>query len=711
MKQVIQELRTGRLKVEDVPEPQLRPGHLLVRTSASLISAGTERMVVDFASKTLVGKAQSRPDLVHKVLNKARRDGLVATLRTVLARLDEPLPLGYSAAGSVIAIGAGLEGAYRVGQRVAIAGAGLANHAEVNLVPQSLVAPVPDGVSDEAAAFGTLGTIALHGVRNLHVGLGDIVAVVGVGLVGLLAVQFLTLSGARVVALDIDEGRLGRARGLGAEWAFRIGDSITESAILAATEGQGVDGILITAASDSNQPFLLAAEIARDRASVVLVGKIGTEFPFAEFMKKELSILVSRSYGPGRYDKEFEVGGVKYPVGFVRWTETENLRECLRLMAPSNARRLVVDDLISHRFDVVSASAAYDLVLGGSEPHLGVVLRYPLAEESTPSLSHLPVRRTAAADACVVGVIGAGAYANSVLLPELRNIAGVEFRCVATSRGITAGHAQQKHGFLRATTEVDDVLGDPEIDALLILTPPEAHASLAVRGLAAGKAVFVEKPLALTRAELLQVMEARQSAARFLTVGFNRRFAPFVCQAVDRLRGLPGPKFAMIRVNAGSSPGAGGRILGEMCHFVDLAQHLVGEPIRTVSAMAATSSRFDAGDDVTTTLSFSDGSVATIVYTGLGDASFPKELIEVYAAGSILRIDDFRAMTTVAHGRSTTQRSRLRQDKGHRAELEAFVASVRDGDAPPIDEGELFRSSLATIAILESLQSGKQVSI
>lgn len=710
MKQVIQELRTGKLRVEDVPEPQLRPGHLLVRTAASLISAGTERMVVDFANKTLVGKAQSRPDLVRKVLNKARRDGLAATLRTVLARLDEPLPLGYSAAGEVIAVGAGLEGAYRVGQRVAIAGAGMANHAEVNLVPQSLVAPIPDGVSDEEAAFGTLGTIALHGVRNLGTGLGDIVAVVGVGLVGLLAVQFLTLSGARVVALDIDQGRLDMARRFGAEWAFRIGDNTTESAILAATGRQGVDGVLIAASSDSNEPFVLAAEIARDRASVVLVGKIGTEFPFADFMKKELSIRVSRSYGPGRYDKEFEIGGVKYPVGFVRWTETENLQECLRLMAPANARRLSVDALISHRFDITSAEAAYDLVLSGSEPHLGVVLRYPPAEARSVALSR-PAFRRGAANTCVIGVIGAGAYAKSVLLPELRSIPGAELRCVATSRGVTAQHAQEKHGFLRATTNADDIFGDPDINAVLILTPPEAHAALAVQGLAAGKAVFVEKPLALNRSELLKVMKARQIASRFLTVGFNRRFAPFVRQAVERVHVLPGPKFAMIRVNAGPTPGASGRILGEMCHFVDLAQHLVGAAIASVSAVAATSSGSPEGDDVTAMLSFADGSTATIIYTGLGDASFPKELIEIYAAGTVVRIDDFRALTVVAQGKSDTQRSRLRQDKGHRAELEAFVAAVRGGEAAPIDEGAIFGSSLATIAVLESLQTGRRIEI
>lgn len=710
MKQVTQNLRSGQLKVADVPEPQLRPGHLLVRTSASLISAGTERMVVDFANKTLLGKAQSRPDLVRKALGKAQRDGLAATLRTVLARLDEPLPLGYSASGSVLGVGEGLEGSYRVGQRVALAGAGLANHAAINLVPHSLVAPVPDDVSDEAAAFGTLSAIALHGVRNLGCGIGDIIAVVGVGLVGLVAVQLLVIAGARVLAIDTDASRLELARKLGAEWVLRA-DAATPAVIAEATDGRGADGILIAAASDGNQPFILAADLARDRARVVLVGKVGTEFPFAEFMKKELSIVVSRSYGPGRYDRDFELGGIKYPAGFVRWTETENLRECLRLMSASQVRPLSVVPLITHRFDVEAAETAYALVLDGGEPHLGVILRYP-GSSSVPKIAALPAAPRAAAPACVVGVIGAGAYANAVLLPELRKISGVELRTVVTSRGLTADHVRARHGFTSAASDPGAVIDDPGINAVLILTPPEAHASLAARALMAGKAVFVEKPLALTRAELSQIVEARQAAPGFLMVGFNRRFAPFVQRARERLAGQPGPKFAILRVNAGSAPPDGrSRVLGEVCHFVDLARCLIGSPIRGVHAVGTTSGKPMPGDDVTATLSFADGSVATIAYTGLGDTSFPKELIEVYAAGTIVRIDDFRSFTVVAQGRSTIEKSRMRQDKGHHSEMEALVAAVRSGSASPVAEAELFETSLATIALLESLQTGARVEL
>jgi predicted dehydrogenase/threonine dehydrogenase-like Zn-dependent dehydrogenase len=707
MKQVIQNMRTGQLSLADVPAPQVRAEHLLVRTTASLISAGTERMLVDFANKTLIGKARSRPDLVRKVLDKTRRDGLLPTLRTVMTRLDEPLPLGYSAAGVVTGVGRGLEARYGVGQRVALAGAGTANHAELNSVPAPLVAPVPDDVSDEEAAFGTVASIALHGVRNLQPGLGDVIAVIGVGLVGLLAIQLLALSGVRVVALDIDAGRLALARRLGAEWSFELDDTNVDGAIRAATHGRGADGILVAAATDSDEPLALAGTIARDRAKVCLVGKVGTGFSFGDFMKKELSLVVSRSYGPGRYDDEFETGRVKYPVGFVRWTESENLAECLRLMSRERGRRLIVEDLITHRFDIAQAEAAYEQVLNGAQPSLGVVLRYP--PPVAPVRAAVPLPRPSKTDDCRVGVIGAGKFAGSVLLPALVK-AGAGLHAVVTSRGMTAEHAKSRYGFERAGTDPRSIMDDPSIDAVVILTPHDLHAELTAAALAAGKAVFVEKPLGLTRRDLAAVVEARQQASRFFTVGFNRRFSPLTIQARDHLRGLPGPRVVLIRVNAGPAAEERDRVLGEMCHFVDLARSLVGAPIRSVQAVAATAGSLGESD-VTATLGFADGSVATIVYTGLGDSSFPKELIEVYAAGTVVRIDDFRVLSVIVNGRTTSRKAVGGQDKGHKAEMAAFVAAVRGRDAPPIPEAELFETSLATIAVIESLQSGATVSI
>ncbi|MBI3445266.1 MAG: bi-domain-containing oxidoreductase, partial [Magnetospirillum sp.] len=577
MKQVIQSARTGKLALKEVPEPKVRAGSLLVATRASLISAGTERMVVDFARKSLAGKAKARPDLVRKVIDKARRDGLMSTFRAVMARLDEPLPLGYSAAGEVLAVGAGLEGDFKVGQRVAMAGAGLANHSELNVVPRNLAVPLPESVPDEHACFATLGSIALHGVRSLGVGLGDVVCVVGVGLVGQLAVQFLALQGARVIAMDSNPERLALAAKLGAELVWNVAEPGLPEAVIHLTGGIGCDAILICAATESSGPLETAAEIARDRARVVMTGKTGTEFPYAAFMKKELSVMVSRSYGPGRYDDDFEGRGLKYPVGWVRWTETENLAEVVRLMAAPAGRCLEIAPLISHRFAFETAEDAYALVTEGSEPHLGVVLTY--SQESRQQAAPVFAAPKVAAGRCVLGVIGAGAFARTVLLPELKRLSQVELAAIATTRGMTADHARQAFGFGRACTDAAEILADPSINAVLIATRHASHADLTARALAAGKSVLVEKPLAVDRAQLGRVEAARRNSDGFFLVGFNRRFAPMSVKARQLLARHPGPKVLSLRVNAGALPPeawlnapeeGGGRIIGEGCHFIDL---------------------------------------------------------------------------------------------------------------------------------------------
>jgi predicted dehydrogenase/threonine dehydrogenase-like Zn-dependent dehydrogenase len=716
MKQIVQSARSGKLALTEVPEPQARPGHLVVATRASLISAGTERMVVDFARKSLAGKARSRPDLVRKTLNKARRDGILATFRAVLARLDEPLPLGYSAAGEIVSIGAGLEGAFRIGQRVAVAGAGLANHAELNLIPRSLAAPIPDDVGDEAACFATLGAISMHAVRNLQAGLGDIVAVLGVGLVGQLAVQLLALQGARVAALDYDPGRLALAARHGAELTWNLGEAGAREAVVALTAGQGCDAVLIAAASESSEPLEFAAEIARDRARLCVVGKTGTEFPYAAFMKKEIQLVVSRSYGPGRYDEDFESRGVKYPIGFVRWTESENLREAVRLMSPALTRRLDVGALISHRFPFARAEEAYALVVGNTAPHLGVVLAYDAApRRAAPAF---PVGAQATTGSCVLGVIGAGAFARAVLLPELARRKDATLRTIVTQRGLSAEHAAKQYGFATCATEIAAVLGDPAINAVLIATRHASHAELTARALAAGKSVFVEKPLAIDRAGIATVLAAREAARGFFMVGFNRRFAPMVARARTHLAKHQGAKFLVLRVNAGALPAeswvnaaeeGGGRILGELCHFVDLARFLVGAGIVSVQADAG-AVKAGVCDDLAATLHFADGSLATIVYTALGDAAFSKERFELFAGGTVVTIDNFLAMSITQNGKTRSEAARTGQDKGHAAELAAFIEGVRTG-RPPIDEAELVQSSLATIAVLDSLREGRRVTI
>jgi predicted dehydrogenase/threonine dehydrogenase-like Zn-dependent dehydrogenase len=712
MKQVIQSRRSGKLALKDVPEPQVKAGHILVRTRASLISAGTERMVVDFAKKSLAGKAKARPDLVKKVIDKARRDGLKSTFQTVMARLDEPLPLGYSATGDVVAVGVGLEGVFRVGERVAIAGAGLANHAELNVVPRNLAAPVPEGVTDAEASFGTLGAIALHAVRNLEAGLGDTVAVIGLGLVGQLAAQFLSLSGVRVIGLDYDPARLDLARANGMEAAINPSEEDTTGKVHALTKGRGCDGILIAAATSSSEPFQTAADIARDRARVSMVGLTGTEFPYADFMKKELNIIISRSYGPGRYDPDFEGRNVKYPEGWVRWTETENLAECLRLMAPDHAHRLDVSNLISHRMDLDDAEQAYAMITGGTEPHMGVVLTYS-GQPSRPAIVPASVKPSSG---CILGVIGAGSFAKSVLLPEFRKISGVTLHTLATQRGATADHGKETFGFLNGSANSDDVLNNPDINTVLIATRHDSHAQFTAKALANGKSVWVEKPLALDRQGLNQVIEARNSQENcFFQVGFNRRFAPMAERVRTELAKINAPKVMMLRINAGAIEGdhwvhagdeGGGRILGEVCHFIDLARFFAGSPITSVQAEAARAESA-ASDDVSISLAFADGSLASILYTALGDSSSGKERFEIFSGGRNMVIEDFRHLQISGSGKAVSEKAV--QDKGFKKGLRAFTDCVISGGPAPIDEEELIETGFATIAVLESLQNGTKV--
>ncbi len=716
MKQVIQSRRTGRLALKHVPAPQVKRGHVLVRTRTSLISAGTERMVVDFAKKSLAGKAKARPDLVKKVIEKAKRDGLKATFQNVLTRLDEPLPLGYSAAGDVISVGVGLEGVYAVGQRVAMAGAGVANHAEVNAVPENLLAAVPDDVTDEAASFATLGAIAMHAVRNLGAGLGDVVAVLGCGLVGQLAAQILTLSGTRVVALDYDPGRLKLASELGVELACNLADDGLAAAVREITAGRGCDGVIIAAATESSEPFETAAALARDRARVVMVGLTGTAFPYADFMKKELQIIVSRSSGPGRYDTEFENRGVKYPEGWVRWTERDNLAETLRLMSPGRTTHLDVTPLISHRFSIDAAERAYDLVTGGSEPHLGVVLDYPNDVDRIVRPNF--VACAAVTGTCILGAIGAGNFARTVLLPEVKAAPDAHLHTIVTQRGPSAEHGQETFSFDHAETDPAAIFDNPAINAVMISTRHDTHAAFTAQALAAGKHVLVEKPLALDWDGLNAVVTAREANdGAFFQVGFNRRFAPAAKRLRNGLAGQAGPKVIQMRINAGAIKAehwvhaageGGGRLLGEACHFIDLARFLVAEPIAVVSAEAAQVTD-GASDDATIALRFADGSIANIVYTARGNTGASKERIEAHAGGASYILESFKSLEVMGDNRTAPWKGS--QDKGFRGATAAFIAAVTTGGPAPIDETELIETSAATIAVLDSLRTGERINL
>lgn len=671
-------------------------------------------MVTDFAAKSLAGKAKDRPDLVKKVIDKARRDGIGATIRAVTARLNEPLPLGYSAAGIVEEVGAGLEGVFSVGQSVAIAGAGVANHAELNVVPENLCAAVPNGVAPEHACYATVGAIALHAVRNADARLGETVAVLGAGLVGQLAARLLSLSGARVAVLDPDGARRDLALAQGAEWAFDPFDSGAADKLRATTRGLGADAIVIAAATESAQPLEAAAEFARDRARVVMVGMTGTAFPYPAFMKKELSIIVSRSYGPGRYDDDFERRGVKYPEGWVRWTETENMAEVLRLMAPSRdaAVRLDPSALTTHTMAMGDAERAYAALKSADPAALGVVLTYP--DDATPA----PVLPLPAASAkpgtCGIGLIGAGAYATSVLVPALKGAPGVSLQAVATPKGANAEAVRANAGFATAHTDAEAVFADPTVTAVVIATRHADHAALAVRALEVGKSVWVEKPLALEAGGLDAVEAARRESDAFFTVGFNRRFAPAARKLREAIRSTAEPPMMSIRVNAGPLPrdhwtqspdDGGGRIVGEACHFVDLARFLAGSAIVSVSADAA---RAEDGpcDDVSVHLRFASGALATIIYTARGGRGLAKERIEVFAGGDAWVIDDFKGLSgSGGHGSGLSAGA----DKGQQAALRAFAGAVCAGGPAPVDEAELLESSRATLAVLESLRLGAPV--
>ena len=726
MKQLILNAKTGELTIAEVPPPALRPGHLLVRTRASLVSAGTERLAVGFAKRNLLAKARARPDLVRQTLAKLKRDGLAATADAIRARLDEPLPLGYSAAGEVVGAGAGLEGRFRPGQRVAVAGAGVANHAELNLVPANLAAAVPSGVAFDVACYATVGAIALHAVRQSRPEFGAWCAVVGVGLVGQLAVQFLTLSGVRVLALDFDAERLALASRLGADASCNLGSQDAAAVAAAATGNLGCDAVIVAAATPSSLPFETAAQVARDRAVVAVVGNTGTAFPYREFMAKELSLVVSRSYGPGRYDQDYETHGAIYPAGYVRWTETANLAAALDAMCPDRRTRLDPAALTTHRFRFEAAPAAYAMIAGEREPHLGVVLQYEgdapavAPSELAPRQQRKRERASGPAPAsprrgtsgrCRLGVIGAGAHARTVLLPILAKLPGCELHTLATARGSAAAHTVRRAGFRRATANAAEVFADEDIDAVIVATPHSLHAAQTVQALAAGKPVLVEKPLALTRSELSAVVAAAEASSAFALVGFNRRFAPLAQAAAAHLAALPGHRQVLLRVNAGPLPAdswqrredeGGGRLIGEACHFIDLGAFLGGAPVAAVQAQAVPAA--DVCENATIVLELGNGSLATVFYTALGDTAAGKELIEAYAGGGVARIEDFRRLALTSRGRA--RRTRQRQDKGHAAQLQAFVAAVAAGGPSPVPWAEQVNASAATLAAVESLRAG-----
>ena len=716
MKQVLQNRKTGKTAVMDVPVPALQRGRVLVRSVASLISAGTERVAVETVRKGLMQEARERPDLVRSVIDKARTQGLRQTFNSVRDKLAASQALGYSAAGVVMEVGAGVVG-FSPGDRVACAGLGYASHAEVISVPRNLCVRLPEKVDFEAGAFGTLGAIALQGVRLAEPTLGESVVVMGLGLVGQLAVQLFVANGCRVFGLDLDQSRVELARRLGAEAGGRPDPEIKQ-AILDWTRGRGADAVVITTATESNQPIELAGEISRLKGRVIVVGTTGLEIPRQSYYTRELSLKLSMSYGPGRYDSDYEERGHDYPFGYVRWTENRNIEAFLDLL---DQQRITVAPLISHRFEIDAAEQAYQLIAGDAhEPHLGVLLRYDSERTLARNVEITDTRPVKLASSVNVGVIGAGNYVRAMLLPHLQS-EGANLISIATASGVTAVDAAKKFGFARAVSGADEIIGDADINLIVIGTHNNLHADLAARALEAGKHVLVEKPLALNEDELEEVARVAAVSEGKLMVGFNRRFSPLAVKAREIFSNRRAPLSILYRVNAGRvSPQdwtqdedeGGGRIIGEVCHFVDLMQFWTGSIPVSVFAQSVSAHRTDItdADSVFITMSFADGSNGCIAYLAEGDKGLAKERVEIFCEGKTFVLDDFRGASIFREGREEKIRAGS-QDKGQTGEVRAVCATVLQGSPAPISLDSLAATTRATFAVRESLRTGQPASV
>ena len=696
MRQLLNQFDTGKITLREVPVPSASGPNLVVETRATVVSPGTERMLVDFGRANLLQKARSQPDKVRQVLDKMRTDGVATTLDAVRAKLDAPIPLGYCHAGVVVEAGP-RAGGFSVGDRVVTNGP----HAEYARVPHTLAARIPDAVGYDAAAFTPLAAIGLQGIRLAEPTLGETVVVFGLGVIGLLTVQLLRANGCRVVGVDRDAGRLALAERFGAV-AVDGASADPVATVLALTGGVGADAVLLTLASDSHEPMHQAAAMSRKRGRLVLVGVTGLHLSRDDFFKKELSFAVSCSYGPGRYDPAYEEGGADYPLPYVRWTEQRNFEAVLGLMETGQVDPL---PLVTHRFGFDDAAEAYDLISGGGEPSLGVVLSYADRGGAHPSAAQRTVELKAAAASAPAAhsaaVIGAGNFATRVLIPAMKD-AGVRLRTIASGGGTSGAVAGKKFGFERATTDVEAALADPAVDTVYLLTRHDTHARLAIRALQAGKHVFVEKPLALTEEELDAVADAARASGRMVMVGFNRRFAPLAARVGGYLRGRSGPLSVIATVNAGAIPRdhwtqdpavGGGRIVGEALHWMDLARSLVGAPIVGVHATAARDAAGRAIDDVAhLALSFADGSTAVVHYLASGARSYPKERIECFWDGKTVEIDNWRRLRRFGIPGSWLERGG-KMDKGHAAEIAAWDAAVRSGGPAPIPLDEILEVS------------------
>ncbi|MBK7741825.1 MAG: bi-domain-containing oxidoreductase [Saprospiraceae bacterium] len=698
MKQIVQDLKSGQTILEEVPVPQVRPGCLLIKTHCSLVSLGTERMLVEFGKAGWISKARQQPEKVMQVIQKIKTDGLKPTMDAVFRKLGEPLPLGYCNAGEVIAIGKGVMG-YAIGDRVISNG----NHAEIVCVPENLTAKIPNGVSYEEASFTVIGAIALQGIRLINPTFGETIVVTGLGLIGLLAAQLLKANGCKVIGLDFDGRKVDLAKSFGIE-AIKVSSEMdVPAAIMSHTNGIGADGVLITASAKSDEVISQAAQMCRKRGRIVLVGVIGLDIKRSDFYEKELSFQVSCSYGPGRYDEHYEQKGLDYPIGFVRWTEQRNFEAVLNAIAGGG---LKVNELITERVNLDEYNAIYgDMSKSGS---IASVIQYPgdvnLSKTSVSVVSH-----DFSGGSAQIGIIGAGNFTGAMIVPVLKELKA-DMKYIASAKGLSGTTLAKKYGIAHSTSRYQDILEDKDVRAVLITTRHSAHAGQVIEALQHGKDVFVEKPLALNMEELDAVKDAYTSCGKSLTVGFNRRFSPFSIAAKECLG--DGPIQVIATMNAGFIPAnswvqdmesGGGRIIGEACHYIDLISWFTGSKVVKVFMNAMGTHPSASTDNASILLKYEDGSTGVINYFATGNKAYPKERIEIFSQGKNILIDNFRKASFYGYKRSDMKKT---QDKGHREQFSRWLQSVKNGGNPLIEFDDLYNTSKAAILAVESLTEG-----
>jgi len=725
MKQLIQNYKTGELKLTDVPAPIVKSGGILVRNINSLVSVGTEKLMIDLAKKSLLGKAKARPDLVKQVINKVKTDGLLETYKASMSRLDDPVPLGYSCAGKVMEIGNGVD-EFRVGDKVACFGSGYASHSEVVFIPKNLCVKIPENVDFESAAFVGLGAVALHGVRMAEVRLGDNIVIIGLGLLGLIAVQLVKASGGNVLGVDIDKEKVSLALKLGADEVVVSGKENVVSKVEKFSKGYGADAVIILASTNSNQPIELAAEIARERAKIVVPGMVKLDLPRKIFYEKELQFVISRSTGPGMYDYMYEEKGIDYPISYVRWTEKRNMQEFLELLGKGKVR---LNDFITHHFNIEDAEKAYQMIIEESktsEKYIGVLLSYNEDKNLSEKIDlkkDVSVKTGKAVEKSKIniGMIGAGLFAKTTLLPLFKKYPFVNLYGIATASGSSGRHAGDKFGFDYCTSKYENLLDDEKIDCIIISTRHNLHAKLVIDSLKKGKDVFVEKPLALTYDGLKGIIKVWKENKGKLMVGFNRRFSPFSVKVKEWLGEDCSPMVINCRVNAGFVPKdswvqdlgeGGGRIVGEVCHFIDLIQYFTGSlPVKVFAeTISGEKGKYLNEDNLVINIKMKNGSVAGITYVANGDKSFPRERIEIFGGGKVCVIDDFKSITFICSGKKKGMK-KYGIDRGYYNEFEVFFSAVKNDKQMPVDFEEYIFTTMTTFGIMESIKTGLPVNI